>query len=79
MGVHTCDKRRTKTYLQHRFPLYDIEDGFSEEDILWSPDHRETIDERNVRVRGALDKIFNEIWDDNDSTCEVLHIVVNYD
>lgn len=36
-GIHTCDKRRSKTYLKERFPNYAFEEGFSEEDPWWKP------------------------------------------
>ncbi|KIN95230.1 hypothetical protein M404DRAFT_330939 [Pisolithus tinctorius Marx 270] len=58
IGVHTCDKRRTRTYINQTFPEYSIEDGFAEEDELWRPDIRETEADVDVRVKAALDMIF---------------------
>ncbi|KAI6003272.1 histidine phosphatase superfamily [Pisolithus orientalis] len=58
IGVHTCDKRRTRTYINQTFPEYSIEDGFAEEDELWRPDVRETLADVDVRVKAALDMIF---------------------
>ncbi|KAJ9109109.1 hypothetical protein QFC21_000437 [Naganishia friedmannii] len=36
-GEHTCDKRRTKSYLQERYPNYEFEPAFAEEDPWWKP------------------------------------------
>jgi len=58
--VHTCDKRRTRSWIHERFPDFDFETGFTEEDLLWDPDVRET--EANVveRARRVLDCIFED-------------------
>ncbi|KDQ16130.1 hypothetical protein BOTBODRAFT_130372 [Botryobasidium botryosum FD-172 SS1] len=58
LGVHTCDKRKTKTYISQTYPNFDFEEGFTEEDLLWDPDVRETDAEFAVRARAALDVIF---------------------
>lgn len=57
-GVHTCDKRRTRTYITQTFPEYSIDDDLTEEDELWKPDIRETRADIDFRVRAALDMIF---------------------
>ncbi|KAF7303948.1 F-box domain-containing protein [Mycena indigotica] len=57
-GEHTCDKRHPKTHIQQRFPQFDIEDGFSEEDELWEPDMRETADHAAERARLVLEHVF---------------------
>ncbi|KAI6152367.1 histidine phosphatase superfamily [Pisolithus tinctorius] len=57
-GIHTCDKRRTRTYIHETFPEYLIEDGFTEEDELWKPDVRESWDDVDVRAKAVLDMIF---------------------
>ncbi|GJJ13716.1 hypothetical protein Clacol_007972 [Clathrus columnatus] len=57
-GVHTCDMRRSRSYLLEKYPHFDIESGFTEEDELWQPDHRETEEELKARLRQALDEIF---------------------
>ncbi|KAK2464592.1 hypothetical protein APHAL10511_003381 [Amanita phalloides] len=59
-GVHTCDKRRTRTYIHEMFPLYEIEQGLTEEDELWSPDVRESTNELVVRARRVLDTVFGD-------------------
>ncbi|KZW00321.1 phosphoglycerate mutase [Exidia glandulosa HHB12029] len=60
IGVHTCDERKTKTYIQEQFgDIMNIEKGFTEQDELWTADHRETNDEQNVRLKKALDFVFS--------------------
>ena len=60
MGVHTCDKRQTKTYIQDTYGgIFDIVPPFTEQDELWQADHRETDQEIDARTRLALDLIFN--------------------
>ncbi|KAK4237156.1 histidine phosphatase superfamily [Achaetomium macrosporum] len=58
LGVHTCDRRRTRTWIRENHPLFAIEDGFSEQDELWRPDVRETLLEHAARVEGFLDDLF---------------------
>jgi len=38
IGLHTCDQRRTASYIRKTYPEYTIEPGFSEEDLLWTKD-----------------------------------------
>jgi len=66
-GVHTCDKRSTRSYIAKTFPQFDIEPAFSEEDELWREDHRETLEEITVRLGEALEEIFR----DDPATCEL--------
>lgn len=58
MGKHTCDKRSSRTVIHETFPAWEIEKGFSEEDELWRPDHRETSGEILVRSLALLDDVF---------------------
>lgn len=58
MGVHTCDRRRARSWIHTNHPNFTIEDGFSEMDELWKPDIRETLAEHVVRVRVFLDELF---------------------
>lgn len=58
-GVHTCDKRRTKTYIESTFPAFQIEHGFSEEDLLWEAEVRESRTHVEERAKEVLDMIFN--------------------
>ncbi|ODN83924.1 phosphoglycerate mutase [Cryptococcus wingfieldii CBS 7118] len=57
-GVHTCDKRSTKSIIKERFPAFTIEDGLTEEDELWKPDDRETDEHMQFRARRAMDRLF---------------------
>ena len=67
-GVQLCDKRRTRSYIEKRFGKslgLTFEKGFTEEDLLWKPDERETDDHIKERVRRVLNVIF-----ENDELCE---------
>ncbi|KXT03027.1 hypothetical protein AC578_637 [Pseudocercospora eumusae] len=59
LGEHTCDKRSTKTNITTAFPDFIIEDGFSEEDLLWKADHRETHEEHDERTKELMTDIFS--------------------
>ncbi|KAK5131694.1 hypothetical protein LTR08_000748 [Meristemomyces frigidus] len=58
LGEHTCDRRSTRTGIREGFPVWAIEDGFSEEDEFWRVDHRETHAEHDVRSRAILEELF---------------------
>lgn len=64
-GEHTCDKRRTRSEIHSNFPGFAFEEGFEEEDMLWSPE-RETKENTEVRATLFLDKVFTN---DCDATC----------
>jgi len=57
-GVHTCDKRSTKSQLLAAFPTFRIEPGFSEKDELWEAETRESGEGVRVRARDVLNRIF---------------------
>jgi hypothetical protein len=57
--------RNPKSIIQKEFPSIVFEDGFVEDDPLWTPDHRETMKEQDVRARRALNKMMPA-----DGTCE---------
>ena len=57
-GVHTCDRRSTKTFLHDRFPEVAFEEGFRENDELWNPDVREVNTELDERMKRLLDDIW---------------------
>jgi len=59
IGVHTCDRRSSKSVIQKNHPTWIFEEGFEEEDPLWVPDRRETRAAMKVRARKAMDDIFN--------------------
>ncbi|KAL6239839.1 hypothetical protein BDW75DRAFT_197520 [Aspergillus navahoensis] len=58
ISMHTCDERRSKTYIQSLFPSWVIEEGFSEEDELWSGMEAESSEAQDLRSREALDDVF---------------------
>ncbi|CAE6444331.1 unnamed protein product [Rhizoctonia solani] len=70
-GVHTCDKRRTKTYIRETYNDFGIEPGFTEEDELWTADHRETNDEADARLKATLDTIFGRLLGSKDTFISV--------
>ncbi|KAI0271537.1 histidine phosphatase superfamily [Gloeopeniophorella convolvens] len=62
-GEHTCDKRRTKSEIQADFPGFIFEDGFEEEDLLWTLE-RESKESACSRAKLVLDRIFeNDVED----------------
>ena len=67
-GVHTCDKRKTKTYIATSYPRFIFEDGFTELDELWSPTVRESEAQVVERARKVLDVIFQN---DIDALCKM--------
>lgn len=60
-GIHTCDRRRTRSNIITRFPppSFVIEPGFREHDVLWDPIRRESDDAHTYRTRLLLDDILN--------------------
>ncbi|EPS94748.1 hypothetical protein FOMPIDRAFT_1169401 [Fomitopsis schrenkii] len=62
-GVHTCDMRNSRTLIQRNFPLrmLVVEPGFTEEDIVWQSDVRESKEHVRTRAQSVLDRIFDEI------------------
>jgi hypothetical protein len=58
IGVHTCDRRSSKTYIHENYPTYTFEEGFAEEDPLWDPITRETDSGEDKRLKTVLDDVF---------------------
>jgi len=58
LGVHTCDRRSTRSWIHKHYPEFALEEDFSEPDPLWNPDVRETLSEHVVRVEAFLDDLF---------------------
>ena len=42
LGVHTCDRRSSRSWIAENYPAWGIEKGFAEEDPLWEADVRES-------------------------------------
>jgi hypothetical protein len=61
IGLHTCDRRRDKQYLQDTYPGYNFQCGFTNEDRLWRPVYQETPEQQALRLRPVLDS-----WWEND-------------
>ncbi|GAA5953458.1 hypothetical protein JCM8115_000531 [Rhodotorula mucilaginosa] len=59
IGVHTCDKRHSKTWMSAHYPRFMFAEPFEEKDVLWSVNERETDDQQDARSRKALDHIFS--------------------
>ncbi|KAF9459982.1 phosphoglycerate mutase-like protein [Collybia nuda] len=73
-GLHTCDKRRTKSYIQQAFPLFDVEPGLTEHDTLWDEHSREEMTGPAERAKKVLDHIFEN---DNETFVSVTaHILI---
>lgn len=66
-GVHTCDKRNSRSYIASYKPHFLIEEGFTELDELWDPNLRETKEEVSLRARTIIDRVFEN---DTDSYCQ---------
>lgn len=58
IGLHTCDRRRSKSYLEAAYPDFAFEEFFAEEDPLWTATLEETSAQQAVRMRGQLDELF---------------------
>ncbi|KAK2759908.1 hypothetical protein FQN54_002642 [Arachnomyces sp. PD_36] len=63
LGIHTCDRRSTRSAIHHEFPSFPIEPNFTEDDELWDPKLRESDSARTARLRQFLDDVFSH--DDN--------------
>jgi len=72
-GVHTCDKRRSRTFISTRFPKFQVDEGMTEEDELWKTDVRETHEQVAQRAKLVLDHIFEH---DTLSNCQCLFLCV---
>ncbi|KAI8804974.1 histidine phosphatase superfamily [Cladochytrium replicatum] len=57
IGQHTCDRRSKKSQIHAAFPSYEFENGFTEDDLLYSP-LRESDSAEFVRLKKLMDDIF---------------------
>lgn len=60
ISLHTCDHRRSKSYIHDLFPSWTFERGFSENDELWNGVTAETKQAQDARSKKWLDQIFSE-------------------
>jgi len=58
ISIHTCDHRRSKSYIENLFPSWKIEKGFAEEDGLWNGVSAETTTAQADRSKKWLDEVF---------------------
>lgn len=58
ISIHTCDHRRSKSYIKQQFPGWRIEKGFAEDDQLWNGVTAETSSAQDVRSATALGDVF---------------------
>ncbi|KAJ5561959.1 hypothetical protein N7535_003578 [Penicillium sp. DV-2018c] len=58
ISIHTCDHRRSRSYIHSLFPDWPIEDGFSEEDELWNGVTAESAGAQDGRSAQALGQVF---------------------
>ncbi|POM61319.1 Phosphoglycerate mutase family [Phytophthora palmivora] len=65
LGCHTCDKRRSVSELQLKFPDVDFSAIKTENDMLWTPTHRETDEEMQTRAKQFLLELFRDIPERN--------------
>ncbi|KAF5546912.1 phosphoglycerate mutase [Fusarium mexicanum] len=65
---HTCDKRRTRQWIQASYPDYELESGFAEEDILWHADRSESNEAHVARTQELLE----DVWRHDSGSCIAL-------
>ncbi|KAI9048773.1 hypothetical protein LZ554_007604 [Drepanopeziza brunnea f. sp. 'monogermtubi'] len=57
-GAHTCDRRSRKSVIRAKYPDWPFEEGFTEEDVLWKANLRETDNAIDQRTLAVLDDVF---------------------
>lgn len=58
IGVHTCDKRSSRSVIEADYPYVTFEDGFRDEDPYWEAELREPTSATEARLRELLDDVF---------------------
>jgi len=58
IGIHTCDRRSSRSWIASHYPDWPIEEGFVENDQLWLADLRESDSAHVVRMKALLDDVF---------------------
>ncbi|KAM0185316.1 hypothetical protein ACHAPC_005176 [Botrytis cinerea] len=58
ISSHTCDRRRSKTYIHALAPTWKFESEFPEEDPYWRANYSETRGAENARFKALLDDLF---------------------
>ncbi|KAF5569471.1 phosphoglycerate mutase [Fusarium phyllophilum] len=65
---HTCDKRRTRQWIQASYPDYELESRFAEEDMLWHADRSESNEAHVSRTQELLE----DVWRHDSGSCIAL-------
>lgn len=60
VSIHTCDRRRSKSYIHELLPGFTFEDGFGETDALWDGVTGEEGSSQFARSKVVLDEIFSD-------------------
>lgn len=58
-GAHTCDRRSSKSVIAAKFPTWNFEPGFEEEDVLWKADLRESNAAQDQRAHAVLTDVLS--------------------
>ena len=58
IGLHTCDKRSSRSAIASEHPQFNFEDAFSEDDLLWTADYQETNSQQAQRTQRILNELF---------------------
>ena len=58
-GVHTCDKRGPASKIGTDYPQFVTPPDFSEDDTLWTPEHREPLEEHSRLWQDFLHELFS--------------------
>ena len=58
LGIHTCDRRSSRSAIHTRWPHFKFEQGFADNDPLWVSDLRESNSQLDTRVKTLLDDVF---------------------
>lgn len=58
IGLHTCDKRSTKSIIAAEHPRWRFEDTFTEQDELWTATYQETNPQQAIRTHHILNELF---------------------
>ncbi|CAK7243281.1 MAG: putative phosphoglycerate mutase pmu1 [Sporothrix thermara] len=68
ISTHTCDRRASRLALHAAFPAAVFEEGFAENDPLWTGTTDETRAAHDVRSRALLDDVFSSSSSSSDAT-----------
>lgn len=59
-GIHTCDRRSPRFWIESAYPNYEIEASLTEGDELWDLDVRETLEAATERAEIFLEHLFQD-------------------